>query len=293
LKERSIEYLPSYYEGVLEMEETGRMADGLWGQWLAEKERWFARVFIQTADQTGIARFEELWGIPVDRLLDTEFRRERLLNRMASRPPFTRWFLAERLDAIIGRQQWKLQIDHDDYTLILESGVRLQTWHDELQRCVMEYKPCNMIYIFKPVWMTRGRAGETVGAGDITYNYTLGGAWRIGEGPFVEISNERVIATAQEKSITPAWLETMAGAAAQKAQQARINGTHIITEFQSKQAVGNAVVVEYLLNGSLTDEVSLLELLDQEGSVLSRVEGYFKVNGETLVRHTIEIEEGA
>lgn len=77
--------------------------------------------YFQTMDESAVSRWEEIFEILPDTQTETlEFRRERLLIRIKTRPPFTLAFLLQKLDELIGLGKWKIDIDYANYTINIE-----------------------------------------------------------------------------------------------------------------------------------------------------------------------------
>ena len=77
--------------------------------------------YFQTMDESSVSRWEEIFEILPDTQTETlEFRRERLLIRIKTMPPFTLAFLLQKLDELIGLGKWKIDIDYTNYTINIE-----------------------------------------------------------------------------------------------------------------------------------------------------------------------------
>lgn len=85
--------------------------------------------YFQTMDEQAVSLWETIFEILPDRQTETlEFRRERLLNRIRIRPPFTLAFLYQKLDEMVGSGKWKIDIDYSNYTLYIEYLLGQQEW---------------------------------------------------------------------------------------------------------------------------------------------------------------------
>ena len=85
--------------------------------------------YFQTMDEQAVSRWEEIFAILPDRQTETlAFRRERLLNRIRTRPPFTLAFLLQKLDELIGQGKWQIDIDSANYRLYIEYLLNQQEW---------------------------------------------------------------------------------------------------------------------------------------------------------------------
>jgi len=92
---------PSIYNGILETDILAEIGDIQYNQLFDEITAARRNLFVMTADARGVEAFERVYNIRADMQTETlEFRRQRLLNRMNTVPPFTIRFLRERLDSI-------------------------------------------------------------------------------------------------------------------------------------------------------------------------------------------------
>jgi len=136
--------LPVYYAGVLEIE----IIAEAWGRQAElfdhELSVLHANQFIATSDSNGLADQEALFGIIASSSESLEFRRKRLLDRRARRPPFTWLWLQERLDDLL----------EGEYVLLRDVGARTLTVYILLTKTehlefittyVLEVIPANMV----------------------------------------------------------------------------------------------------------------------------------------------------
>ncbi|MCI9444350.1 MAG: DUF2313 domain-containing protein [Oscillospiraceae bacterium] len=106
-------------------------------------------LFIQTMDDGTAAQWEAILRIlpePGDTL---EFRRLRVLNRLALRPPFTLPFLKEKLAELFGPENYGVEVDYPNYALWIELFLKnadafanINIFKDILGII----KPCHILY---------------------------------------------------------------------------------------------------------------------------------------------------
>lgn len=102
--------------------------------------------FIMTSDDRGISHRESSLGILPDREVETiEFRRQRLLNRLTTKPPFTMIYLRERLDELLGVGQYKIIMDYNKYTLYIRFVQKDRSYQNEIMYLLNLIKPANII----------------------------------------------------------------------------------------------------------------------------------------------------
>lgn len=254
-------------------------------------ERVRANLFVQAMDEATAAEWEAIFHIVPNPVTETlAFRRDRILNRLSMRPPFTLPFLCQRLDALFGPENWKVEMDYPNYTLYVEAAVEDRQYFSELSVTMELIKPCHIVYISRPRVTAYFRLAETINrTGD--YNYILGD-WPLGQLPFFNGKEEEVIKMASRASIQQTLLEQTAGFVAEDIRSVRINGSVVITAL-SRSTAGNAASVSYRVLREQAEEVTLIELLDEDGAVLTANAVQVPiVEDAAAFRHTFLVKEG-
>lgn len=167
-------------------------------------DRVFVNQFLLTADEYGISRWEKMFRIMANPAAeDLEFRRQRLLNRMQMKVPFTFRFLLQRLDDMIGpgkynawlgRGDWNYTLGswalgreafrEPEYTLHIEAAVSDIHWYHEVQVYINSIKPANIVYVLSPLVAGGIVMSESIRAALRRWNYRLG-SWGLGGKPFL------------------------------------------------------------------------------------------------------------
>lgn len=247
--------------------------------------------FFQTMDVGAVSQWEQIFGITPNPTTETlEFRRARIINRLSTRPPFTLWFLYQKLDELIGPNQWTVTVDYPNYTLYIESAAQNQSYATEVAFTINRIKPAHIVYVNKPYVQTGLLLSETINLSQRIYNYRLG-AWGLGVQPFASETPVGVIKTATTPSIQTALLEGVANFVSGDVASAQVNGSISITEL-TKQVTGNTLTVSYTVGESQATEITSIALLDADNNVLTSSEVYVPVTGNTVLTHTIPVAEG-
>ena len=249
-------------------------------------------LYVQTMDEGAAAEWEEIFHIVPNPLTETlEFRRDRILNRLSMRPPFTLTFLYQRLDALFGPGNWEVEIDYPNYTLYIEAAVEDQQYFSEVSATIDIIKPCHIVYISRPRVAASFLVSEEITRSKGQYNYILGG-WALGRLPFYSALEEEAVKMPTQPSVQPAFLDQVAGFVAGDVKSVRINGSIIITAL-SKSTVGNVASVGYRVERDQTQAVELIELLDGAGTALTTSAVYVPIQEETAAfRHSFIVKEG-
>ena len=286
------ELFPSVYNGVLEISVLSETDDVLLDQALAKLERAQLNQFILTADEETISVYEKMFSILANPTTETlQFRRERVLNRMSLQPPFTMRWLQNKLDEIIGVGKWNAYVDYANRTLYIESFVVNQQWFNELRITINRIKPCNLVFVNKPLIMADVVANETIVSATQHYNYILG-QWQLGQEPFATTDSEEVIKLPSVNSINPNLLADVASFSATDVVAVRLNGSVKLSNFTTKAGQGTTTIVEYEVKPAQASEITQIELLGTGDRVLTASSVYIPVTEAVICKHSINFKEG-
>ena len=286
------ELFPSVYNGVLEISVLSETDDVLLDRALAKLERAQLNQFILTADEETISVYEKMFSILANPTTETlQFRRERILNRMSLQPPFTMRWLQNKLDGIIGVGKWNAYVDYANRTLYIESFVVNQQWFNELRITINRIKPCNLVFVNKPLIMADVVANETIVSATQHYNYILG-QWQLGQGPFATTDPEEVIKLPNVNSINPNLLADVASFSATDVVAVRLNGSVKLSNFTTKAGQGATTIVEYEVKPAQASEITQIELLGTGDRVLTASSVYIPVTEAVICKHAINFKEG-
>lgn len=286
------ELFPSVYNGVLEISVLSETDDVLLDQSLAKLERAQLNQFILTADEETISVYEKMFSILANPTTETlQFRRERILNRMSLQPPFTMRWLQNKLDEIIGVGKWNAYVDYANRTLYIESFVVNQQWFNELRITINRIKPCNLVFVNKPLIMADVVANETIVSATQHYNYILG-QWQLGQEPFATTDSEEVIKLPSVNSINPNLLADVASFSATDVVAVRLNGSVKLSNFTTKAGQGATTIVEYEVKPAQASEITQIELLGTGDRVLTASAVYIPVTEAVICKHSINFKEG-
>lgn len=288
------QYLPWLYKDIVEMNALMDTEDSLFSKLMDEYIRGRDNQYILTADEYGIRIFEDIINIVPDPSTETlDFRRQRLINRFRTQPPFTFRWLQGKLNEIIGVGKWNAWVDNENYTLYIESSAEDQKWFQEISITVNNTKPANIIFINRPLVVHDVLTNETINLKELIWNYRLGTIWKLGDKPFISYNDKGVIVLATTPSIQQAMLNKLATLSATEIAKVRINGTYIITDFEVKSASANVVTVQYyVVPKSGITNVTRIELLDSANNVLTRSNVYVPLVLGVNLKHTILVKEG-
>jgi len=117
------DYMPHIYDKNKEMNniinsEEEELENGL----KLEIENSFKDTFAKIATENGLAKFETILGIKVDKETETlDFRRKRIINRLVSQAPFTETYFINKMNEMLGEDNWDYELNYGTYTLTINS----------------------------------------------------------------------------------------------------------------------------------------------------------------------------
>lgn len=285
-----VQYLPTYFRDIVDYSQLmSAEAPSLesFAQYMGVVHDNF---FVSTADAGTVSDWEKLFGITAAPAETLDFRRARILNRLAFNPPFTLKFLYDRLDAMIGHGAWSVVVDYANYTLYIEATAENQQWASEVEITINAVKPCHIVYINRPLVLNSIAMSETVSLSETAYNYRLG-YWGLGSSPFSQSQEKGVIVTAGQMSLQSSMLSDVASFAAADVASARLNGSVIISAFEEKSASGNTATISYTVTATQANPITQIELLNSSGAVLESAAVYVPVSSPVQITHRIPVKE--
>lgn len=287
-------YFPRFYDGYVEIDAIIDTEDKAFEEIGVNFRRAINNQFIKLADETGISAYEVLFDVIVDPSTETlEERRDRLLNRVSVIPYYTTIFLRNRLDSLIGAGLYNLIIDYDNYTLYLESAAKNQLYYNEIAVLMSNIKPCNIVFINMPLVSQQIFVSEQVNVSKLTYNYVLGGQWKLGEKPFISYEDKGIIKGRSTNSMSSLMEAKYRQFTLSEITSVLINNTIRITTFLTKEEVNGEAIIEYIVPQQEQNiEVTNIKLLDKDGLICFESPVYVPVYEDTIMKHNIIIKEG-
>lgn len=92
-------------------------------------------------------KWEQVLHIRAKPLTETlSFRRQRILSRLCTRPPFTLAFLYQQLDTLLGVGRWTCRVDYPAYLLTIGTHVEDKLHREELIHMVNQIKPAHIVF---------------------------------------------------------------------------------------------------------------------------------------------------
>lgn len=194
MHDRILQYLPDFYREIREFAEIDRAESAELDDLEAAIQRAFDDQFVMTASADAVKRRERMLGIQADPAKESlDFRRKRIINRYSTKPPFTRHYLQEHLDALVGPGMTIVSVDPQNFILYVTANIENANVFREVSHTIETVKPANMIYQQNTSLQAIIGLEEHIAKQDITWNYTLDGNWQLGEKPFSSLGPEEGI----------------------------------------------------------------------------------------------------
>lgn len=286
------EQLPPWYREVLDYQQMCNTIGAQFALLAEEINRVADNFFLQTMDLETVQMWEGIFRIVANPATESlQFRRDRIINRISMRPPFTLRFLYQKLDELIGPGLWNVTVDYPNYALYIESNVDGQGYSQELIYTINHIKPAHITFINSPVAMSGVVLSERVSEISYTWNYVLNGQWLLGQEPFADEEEVQVIKLPQTPSIQSALLTGIADFVSGDVAAARLNGS-IMVESINKSVSGSTLTITYQVTQAMTTEITQVELLAADGTVLTSMSAYVPVTETAVIKHVIPVQEG-
>lgn len=286
-------FVPSVYKDVVEMDSIINAEEDIMYTARNEMTSAFTNTFVLTSDESGVIMFESMLGILANpQTEDSEFRKQRIMNRLSTRPPFTFMFLKQKLDEIIGAGAWSAYVDFENYTLYVESSASNQAWYHEVEFTINRVKPCNIVFINVPYVARTLNLSEEISYTTRKWFYRLG-SWKMGESPFsMQDAGGGTIKMPDVKSIQQALLNDAATFVSGDISYVVLNDNIEVREFRTKKVEGNLVTLEYIVNPEMTNLVTSIKLISANDKVLSQASVYVPITQTVINKHIITVKEG-
>lgn len=283
--------LPQWYREVLDYQQICQTEEGQFEALAQEITAVADNFFFQTMDAGAVSQWEQILGIVPNPSTETlAFRQARLINRISTNPPFTLRFLYQKLDELIGPGQWNVTVDYPNYTLYIESYAQNQSYATELAITIGKIKPAHIVYVNSPYVETPVSITEQISNCSREWNYIMS-AWPLGTLPFATDTEIGVVKMASTPSVQPALLEDTANFISTDVAAVRLNGSFMVTAL-SKSVSGGTLTITYTVQPSQIESITLIELLDAYGNVLTSSTCYVPVTTTQVLKHSIPVQEG-
>lgn len=135
-----IKYLPEYMAKIKELEIINKVEQTEFNIFNSKISDIQKEMFISTAGEIGISRFEKMLNIEnLDS--DMDYRRLRILLKLSG---FNNGSIEKRLSDIVGEDNYLLNVDIDNKYVEVRLLVRSEKYLDEVAKLLDKIVPCNL-----------------------------------------------------------------------------------------------------------------------------------------------------
>lgn len=137
------EYMPPFLKDVREFKEIFTTEDKELEYMNNLIASMLTEVIVKTANSYGLTRYEKIYEI-TDIASTVEARRTNILLKINNRVPYTKKWLVNLLDAVIGKDAYTLKIDESNYLINIETTLNYSEAMETLKKELALEIPANM-----------------------------------------------------------------------------------------------------------------------------------------------------
>ena len=137
------EYMPPFLKDVREFKEIFATEDKELEYMNNLIASMLTEVIVKTANSYGLTRYEKIYEI-TDTASTVEARRTNILLKINNRVPYTKKWLVNLLDAVIGKDAYTLKIDESNYLINIETTLNYSEAMETLKKELALEIPANM-----------------------------------------------------------------------------------------------------------------------------------------------------
>ncbi len=137
------EYMPPFLKDVREFKEIFATEDKELEYMNNLIASMLTEVIVKTANSYGLTRYEKIYEI-TDIASTVEARRTNILLKINNRVPYTKKWLVNLLDAVIGKDAYTLKIDESNYLINIETTLNYSEAMETLKKELALEIPANM-----------------------------------------------------------------------------------------------------------------------------------------------------
>lgn len=137
-------YLPLYLQEVKEFDEICKTEDIELEDLNNKINKLLNEITVANASNVGLSRYEKIYNIK-NISTDIEERRFNILNKMNGKGPFTLNWLNNKLKALVGEDNYKIDVDYNKYRIDISVSGIFQNIAETLNIDLKEQLPANLI----------------------------------------------------------------------------------------------------------------------------------------------------
>lgn len=285
-------YYPRYYEGILETDELIKTENDTFNWLFTIIESAKRNQFIAYADEVGIFAYEQLFQIASNPQEETlEERRFRLLNRIQTLSYYTMNFLRDRMDAILGVNNYEIQMDYENYTLYIRSSSKNNFLYTEVANTINKIKPANIVFINIPLLSHTIAVNNEVYSQKWWWNY-IPSKWHVGEKPIMGIQTLQKIKGKGVSSLTDTLMNHLKEHIGNLSVKVLLNNKVEVTSFVQKLVIGGYLRMSFKVpNYETIGTITNMKVVDKDGMILSNDNVYLPIESDSMIEYRFNVKE--
>jgi len=147
-----LKYLPEEIQAYLEMQYITSVEQSEIDTINITAKQILDNIFIETADETGIARWERMIGIVPLASATLEERKFDILARYNEQIPYTMYALENLLALLCGENGYSLERDLKNHTIVTKVELTAKNKLASVRELLERVLPCNLMYVLELIY---------------------------------------------------------------------------------------------------------------------------------------------
>lgn len=139
-----IEYMPNFLQNVREFNIISSLEDEELEKLKLQVDNILKEVIVNTSEGYGLQRYEKIYNINVVSA-DIDVRRFNIISKINNKVPFTYKWLDNKLKQLVGENNYRINIEYDNYKVIISIVYLFGDIVNTLQKDLKELLPANLI----------------------------------------------------------------------------------------------------------------------------------------------------
>lgn len=139
-----INYMPNFLQNVREFEIISNLEDEELEKLKLQIDKIIKEVIVNTSEDYGLKRYEKIYNIDVVSD-DIDVRRFNIISKINNKAPFTYKWLDNKLKQLVGENNYKINIEYDNYKVIISIVYLFGDIVNNLQEDLKQLLPANLV----------------------------------------------------------------------------------------------------------------------------------------------------
>lgn len=139
-----IDYMPNFLQDVREFNIISSLEDDELEKLKLHIDNILKEIVVNTSEDYGLQRYEKIYNIDVVSA-DIDVRRFNIISKINNKAPFTYKWLDNKLKQLVGENNYKINIEYDNYKVIISIVYLFGDIVNNLQKDLKQLLPANLI----------------------------------------------------------------------------------------------------------------------------------------------------